>query len=234
MDKSKLGILLLLLFIIGLVSFLNSNYFTVNKVHIKGDQLLSEQYILKLCDLNKKTNIFNVQQEKLANKLVKLPQVKGAVVKRNLPREVVIKLKEREPVVLISDNSSFFMIDKQGWILDTLNTVGSKKLPLFIDENINKENNKIKLTKHSKLAVDYLSKLSEQLLQEVQEFKVRSSGEVILVLREGGKVNLGKELKIAKKAKIFNKIYNDLQNKGVRVKYINLKYNRNIFIKVKK
>ena len=234
MDKSKLGILLLLLFIIGVVSFLNSNYFTVEKVHIKGNQLLSEQYILKLCKLNKKTNIFNVQQEELANKLVELPQIKGAVVKRNLPREVVIKLKERDPIAVISDNKSFFVIDKQGWILDTLDTAGSEKFPVFIDQNLHKKNNKIKLTKHSKLAVDYLSKLSEKLLQEVQEFKVLSSGEVILILREGGKVNLGKDFKIAKKAKIFNKIYNDLEKKGVKVKYINLKYNRNIFIKVKK
>ncbi|MBM7557931.1 cell division protein FtsQ/DivIB [Halanaerobacter jeridensis] len=234
MDKSKLGILLLLLFIIGIVSFLNSNYFTVKKVHITGNELLSDKYILKLCNLNRKVNIFNVQQEGLANKLVNLPQVKGAIVKRDLPREVFIKIKERVPVAIISDKSSYVIIDKEGWVLDTLENANNKKYPLFIDKNLKKKKNKVELNKNSQLAVDYLSKLSKKLLEEIQQLKVLSSGEVLLILREGGRVNLGKDFSIAKKAKIFNRIYNDLEKKKVKVKYINLKYNRNIFIKVKK
>ena len=234
MDKSKLGILLLLLFIIGIVSFLNSNYFTVKKVHITGNELLSDKYILEVCKLNQKINIFNVQQEELANKLVNLPQVKGAVVKRDFPRQLVIKIKERVPIAVISDNSSYVTIDKEGWILNTLDNPADIKFPLFIDKNLKTKENKVELNKNSKLAVNYLSKLSEKLLKEIKEFKVLSSGEVVLTLREGGKVNLGKDFNIAKKAKIFNKIYDDLEKKELKVKYINLKYNRNIFIKIKK
>ena len=234
MDKSKLGILLLLLFIIGIVSFLNSNYFTVKKVHITGNELLSDKYILEVCKLNQEINIFNVQQEELANKLVNLPQVKGAVVKRDFPRQVVIKIKERVPIAVISDNSSYVTIDKEGWILNTLDNPADIKFPLFIDKNLKTKENKVELNKNSKLAVNYLSKLSEKLLKEIKEFKVLSSGEVVLTLREGGKVNLGKDFNIAKKAKIFNKIYDDLEKKELKVKYINLKYNRNIFIKIKK
>ena len=234
MDKSKLGILLLLLFIIGIVSFLNSNYFTVKKVHIIGNELLSDKYILEVCKLNQEINIFNVQQEELANKLVNLPQVKGAVVKRDFPRQVVIKIKERVPIAVISDNSSYVTIDKEGWILNTLDNPADIKFPLFIDKNLKTKENKVELNKNSKLAVNYLSKLSEKLLKEIKEFKVLSSGEVVLTLREGGKVNLGKDFNIAKKAKIFNKIYDDLEKKELKVKYINLKYNRNIFIKIKK
>ena len=233
MDKSKLVILLLLLFIIGVVSFLNSNYFRVEKVHITGNELLSDKYILKLCELEKEINIFNVQQEELANRLVDLPQVKGAVVQRNLPREISIKIQERVPVAVISDNSSYLMIDKEGWILDTLNTAANIKLPLFIDKKLKHNKDKVALTENSSLAVDYLSRLSQKLLQEVQEFKVLSSGEVVLTLREGGKVNLGKDFVIAKKAKIFNRVYSDIQQKGVGIKYINLKYNKNIFIEIK-
>ena len=234
MDKSKLVILLLLLFIIGVVSFLNSNYFRVEKVHITGNELLSDKYILKLCELEKEINIFNVQQEELANRLVDLPQVKGAVVQRNLPREISIKIQERVPVAVISDNSSYLMIDKEGWILDTLNKAANIGLPLFIDKKLKRKKDKVALTEDSSLAVDYLSKLSQKLLKEVQEFKVLASGEVVLTLREGGKVNLGKNFVIAKKAKIFNKVYNDVQQKEVGIKYINLKYNKNIFIEIEK
>ncbi|MFO7819707.1 MAG: FtsQ-type POTRA domain-containing protein [Halanaerobacter sp.] len=232
MGKSKLVILLLLLSIIGIVSFLNSNYFKVEKVHIRGNELLSDKYILKLCELEEEINIFNVQQEELANRLVDLPQVKGAVVQRNLPREIVIKIQERAPVAVISDNSSYLIIDKEGWILDTLNTIENIRLPLFVDKELKHKKDRVALTEDSSLAVDYLSRLSKNLLQEVQEFKVLSSGEVVLTLREGGKVNLGKNFVIAKKANIFNEVYSDLQQKEVGIEHINLKYNKNIFIEI--
>ncbi|MGM0501654.1 MAG: cell division protein FtsQ/DivIB [Bacillota bacterium] len=234
MDRSKFGILLILLLIIGLVSFLNSNYFTVREVHIKGNDLLSDKEILEMCDLNEEINIFNVQQEELANKLIELPQVKGAKVKRDLPRDIFITIEERIPTAVISNKKTNLVIDKQGWILDTIKTIDAVDLPVFVDQELVNEGDKVKLTKDSKLAVNYLSKLSKDLLKEVKEFKILTSGNVELLLREGGKVNLGKEFNIDKKAKVFNKIYTDLEQKGVEIEYINLKYNRNIFIKVKK
>ena len=234
MDKSKLVILLLLLFIIGIVSFLNSSYFIVEKVHIKGNELLSDQYIIEFCNLDREVNVFNIQQEKLANKLVSLPQIKGAVIHRNLPRQVVIRIKERVPVAIISNESSYLVINKEGCILKALDNTADMDLPLFVDVNLERGKKKVKLTKNSKLAVDYLSKLSNSSLGQIQEFKIDSTGEVILILRDGGKVNLGKKFNITRKAKIFNKVYSDIQKKGVGIKYINLKYNKNIFIKLKK
>ena len=234
MDKSKYGIGLILIIIIGLVSFLHSSYFTVEEVHIKGNNLLTRDNIIRVCELNRQVNIFNVEQDRLINKLINLPQVKGAVVKRDLPREVFITVEERVPIAVISNQKSNLVIDKQGWVLNRIDSLNNVSLPLFIDKKLVKENNKVKLNKNSKLAVTYLSKLSKQLLKEIQEFKILSSGNVELLLREGGRVNLGKNFNIEKKAQIFNKIYSDLKQKEVEVEYINLKYNRNIFIKVKK
>jgi cell division protein FtsQ len=234
MDKSKLGILMILLIIVGLVSFLNSNYFIVEEVHIKGNDVLSDKFIVEYSNLNQEVNIFNVEQEELANKLVDLAPVKGAVVTRNLPRNIYIEIQERVPVAIVSNKSSYLVIDKEAWILDNIDNLKDTRLPLFVDQDLVIKQNKVELTAESKLAVSYLSKLSEQLLEEVEEFKIVSSQNVELILREGGKVNLGKDFIVDKKAKVFNKIYADLQRKGVEVEYINLQHNRNVFIKTKK
>jgi len=234
MDKSKLGILMILLLIVGVVSFLNSNYFVVEEVHIKGNDTLSDKFIVEYSNLNQEVNIFNVEQEELANKLVDLAQVKGAVVTRNLPRNIYIEIQERDPVAIVSNQSSYLVIDKEAWILDNIDNLNNTRLPLFVDQDLAIKENKVELTAESKLAVNYLSKLSKQLLEEVEEFKIVSSQNVELILRSGGKVNLGKNFIVDKKAKVFNKIYADLQQKGVEVDYINLQHNRNVFIKTKK
>ncbi|MGM0370350.1 MAG: cell division protein FtsQ/DivIB [Bacillota bacterium] len=234
MDKSKLGILMILLIIIGLVSFLNSNYFIVEEVHIKGNDSLSDKFIVEYSNLDREINIFNVEQEELANQLVDLPQVKGAVVKRSLPRKIYIEIQERVPIAIVSNKSSYLVIDKEAWILDKIDNLNDTKLPLFVDQDLVIKQNKVELTAESELAVNYLSKLSEQLLKEVKEFKIASSQNVELILREGGQVNLGKDFAIDKKAQVFNKIYADLQQKGVKVEHINLEHNQNVFIKTKK
>jgi cell division protein FtsQ len=225
---------MILLIIVGLVSFLNSNYFIVEEVHIKGNDVLSDKFIVEYSNLNQEVNIFNVEQEELANKLVDLAPVKGAVVTRNLPRNIYIEIQERVPVAIVSNKSSYLVIDKEAWILDNIDNLKDTRLPLFVDQDLVIKQNKVELTAESKLAVSYLSKLSEQLLEEVEEFKIVSSQNVELILREGGKVNLGKDFIVDKKAKVFNKIYADLQRKGVEVEYINLQHNRNVFIKTKK
>ncbi len=233
MDKQNFIYLVLglLLLILGLLAFSNSNFFQVDQLIIDGNKLLKEEYIIDYTDVIAK-NIFKIDRQELADKLLKLPQIKGVAIDRYLPNQLQIRINERRAVAIIGVDSSYQIIDKEGWILATTKNLSYWKLPLITGVEVLKEKRKVESSQAFKLAIDYLGLLATDTLEGITELNISKEKGVELFLDDDGVVKLGKNFDINKKSEIFSTIYQDLKNKDRAVEYIDLRYKENVVVKL--
>ncbi|GAB6100376.1 FtsQ-type POTRA domain-containing protein [Halanaerocella petrolearia] len=233
MDKQVILICIALLVVLGVVHIIYSNYFQITEIKITGNQLLTDNYLLNFSKLQQETNIFEIDSKKIKKKLLKLPQLKSVTIKRDLPNKLVISVQERRPIAIIPFQSSYQVVDTEGWILEVTNSLSSWKLPLITGVNIDSQAKKIKLTGMKSQAVNYLSKLSKNVLAGISELHIDSQQRINLFLRQGGKVKLGTNFNIEQKAEVFTSIYQDIKTKNLKVDYVDLRYKKNSFLKLR-
>ncbi|PRX31111.1 cell division protein FtsQ [Orenia metallireducens] len=235
MDKHKTIYLITigLLLILGLVSLVNSNYFQVEDIEIEGNKLLSDEYIITYCDLED-INIFNIDRQKLANKLVELPQIKGVVITRDLPKKLIIEVNERRPIAIVGIQSSYQIIDSEGQVIATTKNLAYWNLPLVTGVEVINDGKQLKISSEIKKAISYLGMLSDQLLKDISELNISKGDGLQLFLVDGGIVKLSSNFDNKAKSKIFTSVYNDLKSKGQKIEYIDLRYGNNVIVHLAK
>lgn len=139
--KIKLIKLIIVVVVIGLIviglkevrtNLYTEPYFNVTSVRIEGESL-SSTAAANYCDLTLPINIFKVNLNELASRIKELhPEVKEAVVTRQLPDRLLIKLKRREPVAEIEVYGKFYKVDKEGFILPDYSKTMHPELPDII------------------------------------------------------------------------------------------------------
>lgn len=235
MDKHKIIYLITIgvLLILGLVSLVNSNYFQLEDIEIKGNKLLSDEDIITYCDLED-INIFNIDRRKLANKLIELPQIKGVVVTRDLPKRLIIEVNERRPIAIIGIQSSYQIIDSEGQIIATTKNLAYWNLPLVTGVEVINEGDQLEINSQIKKAISYLGLLSDQVLGEISELNITKEDGIQLFLVDGGVVKLSSNFDNKAKSKIFTSVYNDIKSKGQKIEYIDLRYGNNVIVRLAK
>jgi cell division protein FtsQ len=219
--------------ILGLVSLINSKYFQVQDIEIEGNKLLSDDYIIKYCNLEE-INIFNVDRQKLANKLLELPQIKGVAISRDLPQKLIIEINERRPIAIVGIHSSYQIIDKKGQVIATTKNLAYWNLPLVTGVEIINDGEKVKINSELEKAINYLGLLSNQVLKGISELNISKEDGIQLFLVDGGIVKLSSNFDNKAKAKIFTSVYNDIKSKGRKIKYIDLRYGNNVIVRLAK
>ena len=83
-------------------------------------------------------NIFKLTANDIRNNIMKLAIVKDAIVRKNLPNIVSIEVTEKKPVAIWQKNTKLFLIDEDGVIIESINSV-KIKMPIITgtDANIN-------------------------------------------------------------------------------------------------
>ncbi|MCK8827144.1 cell division protein FtsQ/DivIB [Natroniella acetigena] len=234
MDKHYVYIITLcLLVIFAIIGIMNSEIFKIENIEVNGNDLLTDKEIIDYSNLEGDINIFSLESKQIADKLIQLSQIQGAVVTRSFPREVIIEINERRAIGIVGNENSYLIIDSEGWILDDSYRLSDWRLPLITGSDILIENEKIKLNKMLEKTTRYLNLLNNSILEEISEINITAEDEIKLFLRDGGEVRLGDGFDLKYKAEVFTAIYQDLKDKNLEVDYIDLRYQKNKVVKVK-
>lgn len=232
MDRKNYFILSLsLVIIIAILTFINSNFFSLSSVVVSGNKVLTNREIIQAAGLNKEENIFQINFEDISAKLMEKHQIKGVVLKRQLPSTVKIKLDERRPLLAVSSNNKYLLLNKNGWILTKTKKLSNVTYPILKDVEVNIINNKVKLTEHLQTSLQYLTGVDKKILNRIDSIEFVNQDNVIFQL-ESGIVKFGQPVKIDYKIKLFNQIYHGLKEKRKKLKYINLKYYKNPVVRL--
>lgn len=95
--------------------------FKIDKVTLQGRYNASRQDIIRAARLKRGDPIIGFNIDLLHQRLVKLPWVRAAVIKRHWPDKVGIQITERQPMALWQRNGKLHLIDKKGILITSRN-----------------------------------------------------------------------------------------------------------------
>ena len=103
------------------VVFLHSPFFDIEKIRVEGRVNFTKKEIVKMSGVKKGQNlIFDVKRNDVRDRLLEDPYIETAIIKRELPKTVVITITEREELATIRVKKGHFaVIDKDGYVLRT-------------------------------------------------------------------------------------------------------------------
>jgi cell division protein FtsQ len=109
---------LLLALVCGVVIaiFLGSDLLTVRRIDLTGATLTTPQQIAEVGGVQGH-NIFTVDTQEVAERLIALPTVREAQVRSELPDRLVVQIVERRPAAVWQAGDARFLIDEGGFVL---------------------------------------------------------------------------------------------------------------------
>lgn len=86
-----------------------------SQIEVKGLHLMSPQMIYSLLSLSYPQSLWRLETHQLSQQLEKSPPVANAIITRHLfPPEIVIEIKERQPIAIAQSNQKWGFLDEQG------------------------------------------------------------------------------------------------------------------------
>ncbi len=107
-----------------------SSLFRINSVQITGCQRIPKEEIRKLANVDIHSNILAIDVDKIGRTLETHPWIKQAIVRKELPDRLYIRIVEKQPVVLLQDNGLYY-VDKEGVIIARTNLAENMDYPII-------------------------------------------------------------------------------------------------------
>lgn len=93
-------------------------FFNITGIEIKGYKILKKEQVLEKAEVEKGKNIFSVSMSGIKERLMEMPYVDDAEIKRVFPNKVSIDVKESVPRAYIKHGKKYVLIDKNGKVLE--------------------------------------------------------------------------------------------------------------------
>ncbi|MFZ3101102.1 MAG: FtsQ-type POTRA domain-containing protein [Desulfitobacteriaceae bacterium] len=213
---------LIILISLGLVFFLRSGFFAVQKVDFQGLSNIPVGEMQKLAGLVQGENIFLFDQNVLSRRLNLHPLVQNVSFQRKLPHTLIVQVTERTPFALVLVPKGILEVDSQGVFLRRLESWPNKDNPVIDGMSISESAGPGQNISTPPLtsALLLLGQAPKALLPLIGEVHVNSIQQMTLFLISGVEVRLGQaedwKAKLASLFQLLNdKGYQSFQQ-GVR------------------
>lgn len=113
----KILMLFILLLSICITLCLKHPYFNIKNIEVSGNRNISSKEIVDLSRLFKGNNIFYINVRNGENNILSNPYISEVQIKRKLPATVQISIKEREALFYNTKDNKYFIVDKNGVVL---------------------------------------------------------------------------------------------------------------------
>lgn len=119
----RLVLLLLLFFtMIAVIAYTQSPLSHVKNIIVKGNEIYTEDEIIKASSLSKNTNIWEVRKKTIITNLQQLSEIKQADVKVHWPNSIQIQIKEHKTIAYLKQNIDYIPVMENGKILHSKKT----------------------------------------------------------------------------------------------------------------
>ena len=115
--KGIVKFILFIILILGIIVFLKSPFFTLQKINVKGNNKVKSSEIIKLSQIETNKNMFQKNLLFLNKNLKKNTYIKNASLKIVSSSEIELDIEERDEKYYISASNKFYTIDNSGMIL---------------------------------------------------------------------------------------------------------------------
>ena len=225
------GLWLFLLFCCLLASyfFMNSAFFSLKNINIRGNGILSTDKVIELSGLNAGSNLFKLDAREAAAKIELHPSIKRVKIKRKLPDTINIEITERVPSALVVGKDGFIIVDEEGIYLQKVNDLQELQLPVIsgipLQENV-RPGSSLK-TQGLISALSLVQLMDRTLLANVAEIVAATPESLALKTVQGVEIRFGKPEDMERKINLIQDLL--LENEAIinsqTIEYIDLRYN---------
>ena len=122
---------IIILLAIGSLKILGSNYFPVEEISISGNKRISSNEIVKRTGIRAGVSSMFFFESKSKKALIKNPWVSEAEIIKDFPGKIIIKIKEKEPFCLFTeDGQNFIYLSEKGEMLGKQNKKDGLDFPI--------------------------------------------------------------------------------------------------------
>lgn len=202
-----------------------SDYFRIESVRVENNSRVSAEEVIALSDIQPGTNIFDLDLKAIGRKIEEEPWIGAARVERVFPREVVIRISERQPRAVIHLGYLYY-VDASGDVFKMLEADDRLDFPVVtgIDRRflLEKPEEAHRLVVEAMALLQELSGRSRFGLEKVSELHVDPDEGYILTTFIGGvPVRLGFS-GFAGKLDRLERIFPEIEPNLSTLKYIDL------------
>lgn len=102
----------------GFIYIMLSPIFSIKKITVSTDGKLNEQEIISLSAIKLNENMFKYTKSQITENIKENSYVEAVKIKRKLPDEIKIEIKERTPKLMITYGNAYVYISNQGYMLE--------------------------------------------------------------------------------------------------------------------
>jgi len=165
--------------------------FVVKNIQVDGVQVLKEEHVIKVSEIKPGTRLAQLDTHAAALRVAQLPRVKKVRVSVAYPSRAIIKVDERVGVAFFRAEGIFFEIAADEVVMK------SRVKPRNIPEIVVPNPDKASLQREA--AVKVAQRLPADIKEKVKVIRVDSAAMVVLVLRDGRRIEMGSPTRIADK-----------------------------------
>jgi cell division protein FtsQ len=207
-------------------SLINSQRCILTGVEIKNLKYLTQHEIMRLANIPLGVNIFALPVKEIETRIESNPLVKKAQIDRKWPSVLVINIQEREPLAKIIDKGQEYLLDGEAKVIK--NPL-SNPVPLPVLSGLSLQDNRLPGV------IKFLCSLRKQgttLFQQAAGFTLDQAKGLIVQLSSGLTLYWGEldDRVIMANMKRLQQVQADLENKGISLQYIDLRF-KNVVVK---
>lgn len=201
--------------------------FDITDISVENNKVVSSNVIIKLSKIQKGSNIFYINFYRSKNSILNNPYIKTVSIHRQLPSKCIIVVNERAAKYYNSDGNNFYVIDKDGVVLEKRDNISDMKLSKLSGFDFSKAVAGRQLTSDDKRKFNVVSDISN--LMSLVDINMTSVDVAdlnnIQVNFENINVKLGSKENLKKKLNIAINIINSNKDYKTAKGYIDVSYN---------
>lgn len=200
-------------------------YFKLSEVFVKDQFILNGEESLKFTGLKKGTNIFEINISSLAKEIKdRHPEYEDIVVKRILPKRIIVLLKERKPLIQIK-MVEYYPVDRNGFVIPRKKKEPYAGLPVIIgiepeEVVVNRFSHSLKIKKAIEL-MDLVKKYP--WVGKISKINLASINDISLFFDDGLEVKLGSHIR-EEKFGLLSEVLEDLERRSLSPAFVDLRF----------
>lgn len=159
---------------VSVILCLKLDYFNISNVKIINNNIISSEEIAENAKVSVGENIFYANLMQIKTNVLSNPYIESAVVKRSLPSTIWISVKEREARFYGKVDNKFYIIDKNGIVLEERTDINNMNLTNLLGLDLeNSELGKV-FPGSDIIKLKLLSSISELIASNSSNIKIDS------------------------------------------------------------
>ncbi len=195
---------------------LGSDDFLVKSIRVEGNHSVSKAEIIKAGGLYANMNIYTLKTEKIKQGILGHPDIEKAEIEREMPTNLIIRVKEREPMALLkTSDGKILPVDRRGRILSENKLENAKGMPLILTEEETGSLGQECKDKKVLTALDYLLVIRhapERIFLKIKTVDVRPKDALVFKTVSIDEIIFSEQYSSDEVAKIFEIIKNLREN----------------------